>query len=179
MKKALLFILFSMFWLNTTFSQPIIKIWGCEDSLAVKQQITLYLEQLNIWENIYLSVGFSPNVPNKRKGFTICLNSQKDNGYQIVKVSIDDRLNKTEKRIVLAHEMVHVKQYAKGELQVNSKREVMWQGRKYGNQFTDFQRTPWENEAYQQDNQLATLYKKQLENPFDLNKPLTASKTIP
>ncbi len=181
MKKlqALVLVLSCLFCMHPAFSQPIIKVCGSEDSLAVKEQVAQYLEHLDVRENIRLSIRFNAALIEKQEGMTFCLTSPEPNTYQIIKVWIDARLSKARQSIVLAHEMIHVKQYAKQELQVNSKREVIWKGRKYDNRYTDSRRTPWENEAYRTDNRLTMRYKEQLKKPFEFEKPLTASKINP
>jgi hypothetical protein len=107
------------------------------------------------------------------------VNPPSPNTYQVIRVWIDPRLNKTQQRLVLAHEMVHVKQYAKGELIVNTDQQVIWKGRKYFYQPAARQHLPWENEAFQQDNRLTIQWKEYLKNSLNSEAPLTASKTDP
>ncbi len=59
----------------------------------------------------------------------------------------------------LAHEMVHVKQYAKGELS-NELITAKWQGKtfKLTNSMEDYFNWPWEIEAYGRDRSLYLFY---------------------
>ena len=59
----------------------------------------------------------------------------------------------------LAHEMVHVKQYAKGELS-NELITAKWQGKTYKitNSIEDYLNWPWEVEAYGRDRALYLFY---------------------
>lgn len=59
----------------------------------------------------------------------------------------------------IAHEMVHVKQYAKGELS-NQLVTAKWQGKTYKitNSLEDYLNWPWEIEAYGRDRSLYLLY---------------------
>ncbi len=179
MKQPLLLISMSLLWIHPACSQPIIKVCGSEDSLAVKEQVAQYLAHLEVREKVYLSVIFSKHMPEKLEGMTFCLASPETNSYQFIKVRIDARLSIKQQRLVLAHEMIHVKQYAKGELLVLSHQQVMWKGQKFRYKQTQRLYTPWESEAYRTDNLFARRYKEQLEKPFEFEKPLTASKIDP
>jgi hypothetical protein len=65
-------------------------------------------------------------------------------------IGVDRALNKKETLLALAHEMVHLKQYAKGEMKDIWKpvRMVKWQGEKYLHEEMDYWECPWEIEAY-------------------------------
>ena len=65
-------------------------------------------------------------------------------------ITIDSKLNKKETLLALAHEMVHVKQYAKGEMKeiFRPTRMVKWQGKKFLHEEFDYWEQPWEIEAY-------------------------------
>ncbi|MEK6482106.1 hypothetical protein WJR50_31490 [Catalinimonas sp. 4WD22] len=87
-------------------------------------------------------------------------------------VRVDARLNEKKQRLVLAHEMIHIKQYVKGELKVLDENNVFWKGKKYyGNDFYS-QKTPWESEAYRFDGQLANDIK---EKPSVHQMPLASN----
>jgi hypothetical protein len=154
-------------WVNLSFSQPIVRVIGSADSVTVLKQVANYLEYLDIRENIRLAIIFSPTMPKKYAGFTICVNSadlKKEIGYLIVKVYLDGRQPKSLQGIVLAHEMIHVKQYAKGELIVNSRQDVMWKGKKYfSHKANDADTRPWELEAYRNDARLVEHCREQTE----------------
>jgi hypothetical protein len=64
-------------------------------------------------------------------------------------ITINPNLGKRNMLLVLAHEMVHVKQYAKGELKdfVRVKR-VKWKGKVYNEEKLDYWECPWEIEAH-------------------------------
>jgi len=65
-------------------------------------------------------------------------------------ITIDSKLPKKEILLALAHEMVHLKQYAKGELKdiFRPARMVKWLGEKYDSDNMDYWEQPWEIEAY-------------------------------
>jgi len=65
-------------------------------------------------------------------------------------ITINRTLSKKDTLMALAHEMVHVKQYAKGELKDLSRpaRMTKWMGEKFIPEEMDYWEQPWEVEAY-------------------------------
>jgi hypothetical protein len=64
-------------------------------------------------------------------------------------ITIDPNLGKRNMLLVIAHEMVHVKQYAKGELKDFVRvSKVKWQGKVYDDNEIDYWEQPWEIEAH-------------------------------
>lgn len=110
---------------SSSFAQPTIRVSNAKDPLAIKKQVVWYLDHFDITEDVFISVIFDGRMPDKMGGMTCCLNSAKPQPRLSVKLRIDARLSKKEQRLVLAHEMVHVKQYVKGELKVLSSKKVM------------------------------------------------------
>ena len=172
--KQFLLTVACIFVLNLAFSQPIVKVIGSSDSVTISKQVAQYIEYLDIRENVRLAVIFSRTMSHNYAGITICANGEdwKNNiGYLNIKVYLDARQPKFLQRIVLAHEMIHVKQYAKGELVVTNRREVMWKGQKYSSHNAEHNDPrPWEREAYRNDTRLVKYWKEQSEI-------FTASKT--
>ena len=82
-------------------------------------------------------------------------------------ITIDRRLNKKETLLALAHEMVHVKQYAKGEMKdiFRPMKMVKWMGEKYLQDEMDYWEQPWEIEAYGREKGLYIKFINQLNNP--------------
>lgn len=64
-------------------------------------------------------------------------------------ITVDSRLSKKETLLALAHEMVHVKQYAKGEMKdiFRPVKMVKWHGDRYLYEEFDYWSSPWEREA--------------------------------
>jgi hypothetical protein len=172
--KQILLTVACIFVLNLAFSQPIVKVIGSSDSVTISKQVGQYIQFLDIRENVRLAVIFSRTMSDNYAGITICANGEdwkNDIGYLNIKVYLDARQPKSLQRIVLAHEMIHVKQYAKGELVVTNQREVMWKGQKYSSHNAEHNDPrPWEREAYRNDIRLVKYWKEQSEI-------FTASKT--
>lgn len=64
-------------------------------------------------------------------------------------ITINPKLGKRNMLLVLAHEMVHVKQYAKGEMKDYMRmNKVKWKGKVYNEAKIDYWDHPWEIEAH-------------------------------
>ena len=74
-------------------------------------------------------------------------------------IGINPKLRRYKMLQCLAHEMVHAKQYAKGELS-NQLITAKWQGKtfKLTNSIEDYLNWPWEVEAYGRDRSLYLFY---------------------
>lgn len=155
MKKLLLLISLILWAGNIAFAQPTIKVCNSKDSLKTLKQISQYLEYLGISEKVYLHVKFSVYMADDFDGVTYVKEAIKEGKIiNVFMVRVDARLNQKKQSLVLAHEMIHVKQYVKGELKVIDEKNVLWRGKKhYGNKFNS-RKTPWESEAYHYDRQL-------------------------
>lgn len=79
---------------------------------------------------------------------------------RIFEIGISPNLSRRKMLQCLAHEMVHVKQYAKGELS-SELITAKWLGKTYKitNSFEDYLNWPWEVEAYGRDRSLYLFYK--------------------
>jgi len=64
-------------------------------------------------------------------------------------ITVNPNLGKRNMLLVLAHEMVHVKQYAKGEMKDYLRvTRVKWKGEIYNDEQIDYWDHPWEIEAH-------------------------------
>lgn len=164
MKNHLLLIkdscfLIMAFWSSLAFSQPVIRVAGSKEAQIVKQQALFFLDHLDVQENFYLTIIFSAKLPKKLKGYTVSDPSLEPDKYQNIRVIIDARLEIEKQMLVLAHEMIHVKQYAKKELKVFYDKRVLWRGRIYHASSGSNRNMPWEKEAYHDDFSLVELLK--------------------
>ena len=62
-------------------------------------------------------------------------------------ITLNKKLNKEELLLVLAHEMVHVKQWVRGELKDTNCGKQLWKNKDYTN--TNYDNQPWEIEAHE------------------------------
>jgi hypothetical protein len=115
-------------------------------------------------DSLRLTVSFQ-----KLRGFeAICYASENNETYRI---NIDPKLTKLNTMCTLAHEMVHVRQYATGQLSTCVvSGSIIWKGRALNNR--DYWTTPWEIEAYGREVGLYARYREWLRN-----QPLTARKS--
>lgn len=173
MRQYFLITLYLLAYNQYILAQPIVKIGGSENPTVSERQVVWYLNQLNIKENIHLTIIYTSIIPEGFEGLTICRNVLEKDGYQIIMVRIDQELNERQKQTVLAHEMIHVKQYAKGELKLLEPNTVVWLGKR--RQLNNmYHRGPWEKEAYKGDRVLAVQFQQKpdasltaLETPTD------------
>ena len=150
-------VLLTLLWTNAAFSQPVVKVKGSKNPQAIERHVQAHLDQLDVQESIHLTIRFSSRMPEKLEGITFSVPSPEPDVYQLLKVLIDARISESKQRLVLAHEMIHVKQYAKQELIVLNDKSVSWKGQEYQYAYEYNQRTPWEQEAYRGDRTLAKL----------------------
>ena len=153
-------------WGTPSIAQPIIRITNAKDSLAIRKKLDWYLDYFDIRENVLISITFTNRMPDKIEGITYCINPENPNPYLIIKVRIDNKRSQKQQRIVLAHEMIHVKQYLKGELELIGSKKVMWKGLIFNYSDTNHQFSPWEKEAYRTDNLIAKVCEEQYNQSF-------------
>ena len=82
---------------------------------------------------------------------------------RLFEIGINPKMRRYKMLQCLAHEMVHVKQYAKGELS-SELITAKWQGKVYKitNSMEDYFNWPWEIEAYGRDRSLYLFYQVML-----------------
>ena len=154
MKKLLLINLVSALCLSSTFSQSIIKITGTADILSVKHQVALSLNYLDIHEPVRMHIAFTEQMPEIIKGLTQYISLS--DSTRLLRIRIDSRLDETQRLNVLAHEMMHVRQYLSGDLIIFDGKMV-WRGSKYSFVHRDPRKLPWEVEAHRYDQYLAKV----------------------
>ncbi|MGB3587529.1 MAG: hypothetical protein WBA23_13360 [Tunicatimonas sp.] len=145
-----------------------VRTYLAEDSLAVYQQISHYLQYFDNTEDIFIALSISKRMPKNTKGMTYCAQPVKSFPYQIIRVRIADGLSEKERNEVLAHEMIHVKQYVKGELELLDNHRVRWMGKTFRNHFIGAKQrfSPWEKEAYRTETLVTKVCQEQLNNPL-------------
>ena len=106
-------------------------------------------------KNIYLDIKLTKSLKKKEQAYGYChiiddnLNKPREFCIELdasMKYSFDQIL------IWLAHEMVHLKQFVRGELFDYATGKVQWKRRMYGN--VHYEDQPWEKEAYRLEEKL-------------------------
>jgi Zn-dependent peptidase ImmA (M78 family) len=141
-----------------------IKTRGIPDKLTralCKEAIRYYGNELlgsRLSKNITINVIFEV-LPNPIKA--MCQWQDDNHRCREFVILIHKKLNKKQTLITLAHEMVHVKQYATGELKDYLRTEsVRWQNKVFSLDKVKYWSSPWEKEAYKKDEILYEAFKK-------------------
>jgi hypothetical protein len=122
---------------------------------SVKRRLTIDLatrflrKELKLEKSTYaLTIYNSPGL-RKREGFNgICSKM----GERELTIIVDGGLDENELIQCLAHEMVHAKQIAKGQLQLDNKQRQTWLGQRVSKEYHE---RPWEQEAFSRERILA------------------------
>lgn len=95
--------------------------------------------------NISIQVEFAPEEGNK--GSTECLDE--DYRPRDFKIMIDPELSRRNQLTTLAHELVHVKQFAMGEMRYTKDFDLIkWYKQSIHSEKTEYWDLPWEIEAF-------------------------------
>jgi len=165
--RLILSLIFSVLVIVSGNSQPIIKVHGNTDKTATKRLILECLNQLEVQEDFHLIVRYSKSMSRTQPGQTFYQHASDTDPRPIIWVWIKANLNRKLQRNVLVHEMIHVKQFAKGELIINHDQHVYWNGEKHqydGNIHSAD--SPWEFEAHKDDGKLAKLMLEAIQEPW-------------
>jgi len=121
----------------------------------IEAVIAFYIQELKLDRSRYfLAVITDQNVIRKQdiKGGVI------QSAPRVIGMVLDTRLPMQQLVQTIAHEMVHVRQIARGRLQNKVIRNQMvnvWRGRIYADRDLAYHRRPWELEAFRQERELA------------------------
>ena len=125
----------------------------------VEELLTFLAEELNISENAELMVVYNDDLLNRLSTGDIeyealLYNPAKDNYVLYIKESVSGL------QYVLCHEMIHLQQYDRGDLQMSSDfRTVIWKGEIFDNS-SEYLERKWEEEAFGLQNKLWKKFKK-------------------
>jgi hypothetical protein len=122
---------------------------------SVKRRLTIDLatrflrKELKLEKSKYaLTIYNSPGL-RRREGFNgICSKM----GERELTIIVDGGLDEVDLVQCLAHEMVHAKQIAKGQLQLDNKQRQTWLGQRVSKEYHE---RPWEQEAFSRERILA------------------------
>jgi hypothetical protein len=107
-----------------------------------------YLMSDRLLRNIHIEVVVETDLIRNEKDQAYCVSMSDSGAAREFEISIDAGLGKRAMLLALAHEMVHVKQYARGELKYNSRQRLhRFQGVSYSPQHVYWEQ-PWEIEAF-------------------------------
>lgn len=119
----------------------------------VKKAANFYGEYLlastRIFNNIHLTIEFE-KFDKDSDEYGCCDHLEESQSPRFFHITLEKTLCKKELLLALAHEMVHLKQYARGEMKDMRRPThiVKWLGERYAIDEIDYWEQPWEIEAY-------------------------------
>jgi hypothetical protein len=117
---------------------------------VIQTCVELFKKELKLENSKYSLVILTDRGMSKRDG---CRGSVFQVGPKALGMVIDTAMNIENLIITIAHEMVHVKQYARGQITHGKNlKSKFWMGQKIKSQYYD---SPWEVEAYSRERVLA------------------------
>jgi hypothetical protein len=146
-----------------------LSIVGCPDKQRfrpyVKRAALFYAESLmtpRMLENIFLRIKFSSKI--NAHGYASVVEFSRSNKPRQFEIELHPGIGAAEILKTLSHEMVHIKQYVHGDVNINLTR---WKGSKVLE--PDYWFQPWEVEAYGMQSGLFTKFavKEKLWEVFD------------
>ena len=128
----------------------------------VKQGAEFYGEVLlgkRMAKNIYLDIKLTNDLKKKEKAYGYChiIDDSLSRPREFM-IELDASMKYSFDQILtwLAHEMVHLKQFVRGELFDYENGRVQWKSRTFGRvHYTD---QPWEKEAYRLEEELYEMF---------------------
>lgn len=121
------------------------------DKKLIRQAVKYYAEYLmpvKILRDLDLVISIEPDFRRDNQSMAECVNETTVGASREFTIIIDADLRKRDFLLTLAHELVHVKQYAKRELTYNQKlKSHRFDKKYYGKDYFYYER-PWEIEAF-------------------------------
>ncbi|NJO01297.1 MAG: hypothetical protein HC880_06035 [Bacteroidia bacterium] len=140
-----------------------------QEGMEIEKQIQFYLDYYQIYQSLIVIVDLKPGVrmPSfeqyKYRAFLVPTVIDKQDAFQIF---IDRDLSSRQRSIVLAHEMVHLRQYVSGDLAQPDPNTFCWKGKPYPQvQSIAYHYREWEQEAFQEQYILYKRYRQSYSQP--------------
>lgn len=118
----------------------------------LQKTVKFYAKYLNITKFKYkVYICMAPKLSQRDGNNGICSKT----GDKEISIAVDSALALPQMLMTLAHEMVHAKQYMRGqyrgELSRNGKVKRIWLGKQYT---VEYLKRPWEQEAFRRESEL-------------------------
>ena len=127
--------------------------------IAKKKQVEIFIFDVleHLMPRLKRKVNIDVNIVTRcdNQHYALCLGDKNCAEIELARGSCDTKFSLDEMMLNLAHELVHAKQFIKGELHPNLNR---WKSLDYSN--TVYSRQPWEKEAYLLEDKLLETYWK-------------------
>ena len=140
------------------YTMPVVMIEGQHRN---KIKVEMYIDRLirelklNRLSSKVIFINFVTRLENEAQGLCYGYNNPDSVDLQIARTSDGQKIDFDEMMRTIAHEMVHAKQWFRGELGSTGKGQWLWKGRNAGG--WKYENQPWEKEAYRLEQE---LYKK-------------------
>ena len=118
------------------------------------RSISSYLLGSRLSEVISIHLIFRKDLAKKEFVYGDCGWEGDGSSPRLFTIRIDPSMTRFQQFTTLSHELVHMKQFAKGELYDYTYRPEItrWKRRKINVEKTDYKDLPWEKEAYKKQN---------------------------
>lgn len=160
--------------LKTSGKPSKIPIKECKDAVKFYSK---YLMTEKLFNSLNVRIIFE-DFPRKAKEYAFCEWKFANDRSRDFIITVDSKLSKKNILLALAHEIVHVKQYAKGELKDYLRSDKSkWQGTVFDLTKIDYWDQPWEIEAHGREIGLYIKFKRsQIKNVKPIKKdPIVVS----
>lgn len=126
----------------------------------VRQQVAFYAHHFNFDETVHIRVALIHNLPDNLDGFIVYHKDEKRN-IHLIYIRIRKNITSAKRRHVIAHEMIHAKQYVTQELQIVGTFHVLWKEQSIPDfRQIKYHHRAWEREAFSQTAHLVKLFNK-------------------
>ena len=146
--------------------QRLIKVLGCSESkkqVDIRARVNFYLDYLEIKQDIVVLVTFVDFTPQDDMHKYDLLGTTIPTTFQnkpMVHILIEKAVSYNKQMLILAHEMVHLKQFVTGELVEHNEQHFTWKGEDFYRVCDiEYKRRGWEREALALQHKLHMNYK--------------------
>ena len=116
----------------------------------------------HMWRNITVDLILKNNMFKKERAYGLCSIAGEVKKPREFEVELDASKENSLEQILtwLAHELVHVKQFVRGELFDYENGDVKWKSKIFRDGKVSYEDAPWEKEAYRLEDKLYLEYIK-------------------
>jgi hypothetical protein len=134
--------------IGIAYPHPHVHVIGNNQQQEVIEMVNFYADLLDLGPQISIIVSYDSDLPKGIHGYTMFKAYDGENAVMQVYIKISTEQNANAQRLTLAHEMVHVKQFVKGELVHYGHEKYSWNGIVYTHiHLIPYLRRQWEREA--------------------------------
>ena len=162
-----------------------IKIYGTPKKMEkrdIKKAASFFCDHLmkRLSKNITIVIKFKRDMFKETRCFGFATWTDEDvknNNHRKFEIEIEANLGPVFLIRTLAHELVHVKQYARKELIECSGNYQKWNKTLYNENIVGYKNLPWEQEAISREKELYELWKQHLERQGEKGEKVGCRKT--